>query len=567
MTSSSSKKAKDVIVERDGVKYKKIEEGQAHMYYKVKDDNSQEVFYNPVQVQNRDLSILMISLFAERRAKRVAEKLLKKHQNKNKDDPSSAEKTVDDFLSKVRLPGMRILDALAASGLRSIRYLKECYVSKEFIKASSASTPEGGSGDNGSSSSTNDKSFIGEIVVNDLDPAAVEQAHENIKFNDADATIIKPHCGDALDLMYRSRAASEKKFDVIDLDPYGSAAPFLDAAVQGVANGGMLCVTCTDMVVLGGSHPETCFGRYRSMPMPNGRYLQELALRILLQTIEAKANTYGRSIRPILSVGMAFYVRVFVEVHDDKAAVVKSSLNIGHVYQSAQCPSFFVAAQGMLKKNNYVPSRGPPASVCEETGAEFKIAGPIWLGPLHNFSVVDEAIKRLENDISPFTVPTKTRMHGLLSSVSEELSDVPLYYKLPDLCKTLHCANPPMDSVKAALINAGYRVSGQHKEPQALKTNAPNRFIWDMLRVWIKDHPVSEKHLTEGSTAQKILSVEPVHEVDFTVPKDFAKRKKACRFPMNPEKNWGPKPRATGKRKAQDTNDTDNVDSVPPSKK
>lgn len=565
MTSSSSKKAKDVIVERDGVKYKKIVEGQAHMYYKVKDDNSQEVFYNPVQVQNRDLSILMISLFAERRAKRVAEKLLKRAQRQKKNDPSIADKTLDDFLPKVKLPGIRILDALAASGLRSIRYLKECYVSKKFLKASASTTGESCSDDG--NGNNKDKSFIGEIVVNDLDPAAVEQAHENIKFNEADLTIIKPHCGDALDLMYKSRAVSEKKFDVIDLDPYGSAAPFIDAAVQAVSNGGMLCVTCTDMVVLGGSHPETCFGRYRSMPMPNGRYLQELALRILLQTIEAKANSYGRTIRPILSVGMAFYVRVFVEIHDDKAAVVKSSLNIGHVYQSAQCPSFFVASQGMLKKNSYVPSRGPPASVCEETGAEFKIAGPIWLGPLHNFSVVDEAIKRLENDASPFTVPTKTPMHGLLTSVSEELSDVPLYYKLPDLCKTLHCANPPMDRVKAALINAGYRVSGQHKEAQALKTDAPNRFIWDMFRTWIKDHPVSEKHLTEGSTAQKILSVEPEHEVDFTIPKDFAKRKKACRFPMNPEKNWGPKPRATGKRKAEDTNGTDNDNDIPQSKK
>jgi N2,N2-dimethylguanosine tRNA methyltransferase len=39
------------------------------------------------------------------------------------------------------------------------------------------------------------------------------------------------------------------QFDVIDLDPYGSAAPFMDAAVQSVKDGGLLCVTCTDMAV------------------------------------------------------------------------------------------------------------------------------------------------------------------------------------------------------------------------------------------------------------------------------------------------------------------------------
>lgn len=32
----------------------------------------------------------------------------------------------------------------------------------------------------------------------------------------------------------------ESQFDVIDLDPYGSAVPFLDAGVQSVADGGML---------------------------------------------------------------------------------------------------------------------------------------------------------------------------------------------------------------------------------------------------------------------------------------------------------------------------------------
>jgi N2,N2-dimethylguanosine tRNA methyltransferase len=45
-------------------------------------------------------------------------------------------------------------------------------------------------------------------------------------------------------LMYGHREA-HNRFDVIDLDPYGTACPFLDSAVQAVANGGLLCVTCT----------------------------------------------------------------------------------------------------------------------------------------------------------------------------------------------------------------------------------------------------------------------------------------------------------------------------------
>lgn len=38
-------------------------------------------------------------------------------------------------------------------------------------------------------------------------------------------------------LMYNHRSGRDR-VDVIDLDPYGTAAPFIDAAVQGVKDGG-----------------------------------------------------------------------------------------------------------------------------------------------------------------------------------------------------------------------------------------------------------------------------------------------------------------------------------------
>ena len=45
--------------------------------------------------------------------------------------------------------------------------------------------------------------------------------------------------------------------------PYGTAAPFLDAAVQSIADGGLLAVTCTDLAVLCGL-PHPLFGRERT---------------------------------------------------------------------------------------------------------------------------------------------------------------------------------------------------------------------------------------------------------------------------------------------------------------
>ena len=93
-------------------------------------------------------------------------------------------------------------------------------------------------------------------------------------------------------LMYQHQRVSER-FDVIDLDPYGSPATFLDAAVQAVSEGGeagmalgweqglgcwrvltaqplsagLLCVTCTDMAVLAGNSGETCYSKYGAMAL------------------------------------------------------------------------------------------------------------------------------------------------------------------------------------------------------------------------------------------------------------------------------------------------------------
>lgn len=57
--------------------------------------------------------------------------------------------------------------------------------------------------------------------------------------------------------MYQHQRVSDR-FDVIDLDPYGSPAAFLDAAVQAVSEGGEAALTQEDRAGLGvfeGSSP------------------------------------------------------------------------------------------------------------------------------------------------------------------------------------------------------------------------------------------------------------------------------------------------------------------------
>jgi tRNA (guanine26-N2/guanine27-N2)-dimethyltransferase len=88
---------------------------------------------------------------------------------------------------------------------------------------------------------------------------------------------------DAVDLMNQKRA-EKVHFDVVDLDPYGSAIPFLESALSTLHNGGLLCVTFTDMAVLCARRPHVCSYKYGCVPLPN-KYCHEFALRMVLHMI------------------------------------------------------------------------------------------------------------------------------------------------------------------------------------------------------------------------------------------------------------------------------------------
>mmetsp|Transcript_19822 Transcript_19822/g.14254 ORF Transcript_19822/g.14254 Transcript_19822/m.14254 type:complete len:213 (-) Transcript_19822:1025-1663(-) len=192
------------------------------------------VFYNPVQEFNRDISILSIREF---------EKILKEERTA-KGKPHE---------------GVSVLEALAATGLRSVRYMKEI--------------------DN-----------ITNLCANDFDPAATELMQKNFDHNDLDKSKYEIHTKDANYLM-QTMKSENKYFDVIDLDPYGTAIPFLESTLSNMTNGGLLCVTFTDMAVLCARKPHVCFYKYGASPLGKS-YCHEMALRIVLYMINTMANKY-----------------------------------------------------------------------------------------------------------------------------------------------------------------------------------------------------------------------------------------------------------------------------------
>lgn len=111
------------------------------------------------------------------------------------------------------------------------------------------------------------------MIANDISPGAIEVMKRNVAFNnlgpdetcqgsvepDGHASLGKVRvnegdawyiikflitylCFDFFSTLMYSHRLERQKVDVVDLDPYGTAAPFIDAAVQCVNDGGNICL-------------------------------------------------------------------------------------------------------------------------------------------------------------------------------------------------------------------------------------------------------------------------------------------------------------------------------------
>ncbi|KAJ2000807.1 RNA methyltransferase tRNA(m5U54)methyltransferase [Coemansia sp. RSA 2322] len=477
--------------------YQELKEGQATILF----PKNNEVFYNPVQQFNRDMSIAAIKTWRD-----IAREAKMERFNKSTNPVKVAPATK-----------FTILEALAASGLRSVRYAKEI-------------------------------EDIDYILTNDLLPDAVESIKRNAHFNGISQNLVRANQGDAVSVMYAHRDKSP--FDVVDLDPYGTAAPFIDGAIQAVKKNGLICVTCTDLAVLAShNHPEACFAKYGGNPLKS-EFCHELALRLVLHSLQQAASRHRRYIEPLLSCSIDFYVRIFVRVHDKPIMVKTVASQTGIVYHCCYCGSYATQPFGTIDPGNggnpkyHIAAAAAVDRICAQCESKQNIGGPCWLGPIHNKEFVQRMYSNVCRD-GPSAYGTQPRMKGMLKVILEELSDAPFHYSLSELCSTVRASCPPLTKVNSALLNAGYRVSGSHTRQGSIKTDAPPQVIWDTMRSLVKEAGRSSK-IIEGSPADKILAKDIVTDISFKDHKDAnpeSRRIKLVRYQMNPEKNWGPKAR------------------------
>ncbi|KAG6038886.1 hypothetical protein E4U19_007932 [Claviceps sp. Clav32 group G5] len=540
-------------IERDGKQFRTITEGKATILVpqgaKVGEDNSDEpkVFYNPIQQYNRDLSTLAVKVYGrmllDKRIENFNTKNAKKGKKRKRDeaeqnlgdskDSEATDKQVPETQAPekgveeeeeegedghVYKPAFKILDGLSASGLRALRYALEI-------------------------------PFVTSVTANDLSPSATESIKQNAEFNGVTEKI-KATNDDALAIMYRAVAAGlskrdnrgnpskAHKFDVIDLDPYGTAAPFFDAAVQAVRDdGGLLVITCTDSAVWAGhSYCEKAFALYGGVPV-KGMHSHEVALRLILNAVASSGARYGLAIEPMLSLSIDFYTKVFIKVTRSPLAVKFLGAKTMLVYScDAGCGAW--ETQPILKSRphpnkkgsgsfyKHTMAQGPSADrFCQHCGFKMHVTGPMYGGRIHSQDFIHRLLDEIPNS-SPEVYKTLSRLEGMLRTALEEyipgpelptdvdpkdaeaavVDHTPFFFIPGKAASILSCATPPDDMFRGALMHLGYQVGRSHCRPGSIKTDAPWSTIWWVLTEWIKQKsPVKVSKFKDSMAAWKIL--------------------------------------------------------------
>jgi len=316
---------------------------------------------------------------------------------------------------------LEYLDAMGASGVRGLRVATECGVA---------------------------------VTINDRDHKAYELIQRNALDHSLPVTVT---CRNVHSLL------AERRYDSVDIDPFGSPAPFIDSAVRGC--GRFLMVTATDTAPLCGAHLNAGIRRYGAIPA-NNEYHSETGLRTLLAFIARETVKFDRGIEPLFCYAKEHYVRAHFRLLNSASAADKTVARIGYILQCTRCP-------GRIEQAGLIPKMVK----CEECGAGMKPVGPLWLGEIQDRSV----IFAMKNVLGSMKLNTVNRLSLLFDLISDELP-TSSHYDYHALSKVARISPRPLSEVIAILRERGYHASRAHYSGTALKTDAAAEVIIRVLK-------------------------------------------------------------------------------------
>ena len=300
---------------------------------------------------------------------------------------------------------------------------------------------------------------IEKVVINDLNPEAVKLAELNVKRNRLQGKV----CVEKMDAntFLSLHSSPKERFDFVDIDPFGSPAPFIDSAIRAVRDRGLIALTATDMAPLCGVHPAACIRKYSGRPLRT-EYCHELAVRLLTGCLVLQSAKHDFGVKILFSHSTDHYIRVYAQLRRGAEEANKSVEEMGYILHCFHC----------LHRESVYGIAATLDTKCRECERRLSVAGPLWLGEILSGRFLSKMLKaaRSEND-------RDRRLTRLLNMASAEVDAPPTYYVVDRISDKLGSPAPPKSDVIQRLLNLGYRAVPTHFNSRGVKTDAPAKIV------------------------------------------------------------------------------------------
>jgi tRNA (guanine26-N2/guanine27-N2)-dimethyltransferase len=307
---------------------------------------------------------------------------------------------------------------------------------------------------------------IRKVLINDINQKAFQLANYNVQ-NSALGERITVLNEDA-NCLLGCYGAPRKRFDVIDIDPFGSPVPYLDSAVKALRNGGLLALTATDLASLCGVYPKACIRKYGGKPL-RAEYCHELAVRLLAGCLATTAAKYDIGVNVIFSHSSAHYIRVYAIAEYGAKKADESIKDMGYILHCFNC-----FHRETAKKPFSIEHSGK----CSQCGSTLSVAGPLWLGKIFN----KEFCELMEQKAKQNKFRLGERIRRMLALTRIEAEAPITYYVIDKLCDALGLPAPPTKRVVQALSECGFKACLTHFNPRGIRTDASAMDMKELLR-------------------------------------------------------------------------------------
>jgi len=222
----------------------------------------------------------------------------------------------------------------------------------------------------------NESSKSVEVTLVEFNETSMAIAKKNAKKNRVGARCEFVH--EESNAYLHSRFGRLERFDAVDVDPFGTPAPYVQGALTAADDGAVVSITATDTATLCGVYPSVAFRRYGAHVVKS-EFAHEAAIRVLLGFCARIGGVVDTGIEPLAAHSTLHYLRVYLRVARGAARSDGCLKQLGYVASCGACHENAVTASYSL--------------LCPECGGKAKSVGPQWVGKLVDEGLVAGAAK------------------------------------------------------------------------------------------------------------------------------------------------------------------------------